>query len=81
MGAEEIASLVNSELLRIPTGDLGSPQQMLRVIYHIMRCVGLARNPNEPRAQAFTKSVAALRRRFADFEPALSDPEYFGWTG
>lgn len=80
MNGMEVGSTVREELEHIPAGEAGSPQRMLRALYDLMRRASLAKDPNQPRADAFAESVAALRNTYPYFEPKLTDPRYFGWN-
>lgn len=80
MNELEVTRTVEEELERIPEDEMGSPQSVLRGLYHLLRREGLARDPNQIRAAASAESVATLRKVYFTFEPELSDPDYFGWT-
>lgn len=76
---DERAKIVERELMRIPLGDRGSPQEELRTMYAMARGTGLATDEHQPRGVAFAQAVASVRTLFPEFEPALVDPAYFAW--
>ena len=81
MDKNSMSNLISEELARIPHGDAGSPQNIFRSTYQMRRQHGLSGNPNQSPKEPFVEAVGDVRKDNPGFEPTVTDPSYFGWSG
>lgn len=79
MDGRSLNQRMEEELNRIPAGTAGSAQQKLRMIYNAARRHRLTLDPEQAPAEALAYAVAVVRAYHPEFEPALTDPDYFEW--
>jgi hypothetical protein len=77
MRLSEMTRTVSEDLLHIPKGSRGGPQQLLRAFYPMDRRHDLKEDASTPRANSLAKAIASVRDHAdPNFKPEF-DSEYF----
>ena len=72
MKREEMQSILNSELSRIPRDYKGSPQNAFRLCYYHFRRIDLARE-QKGKLQILKNTIEFIKEQYSDFSPKFDD--------
>ena len=74
MKKEEMTSIVNEELIHIPTGEL--PQKFLRYLYNMIRRNHLSLSEDAPKEETLLKCINRIKENHPNFQPEY-DKNFF----